>query len=780
MITRILALKNIGPFERWEWPHEGSADAPPAFGRVTVIAGENGKGKTTIAAVLRSLQDNDPGPVLERRRGRPSGGYEEFLAKVEHDGGDSALTSASGWVGPKPPLFVFDDTFVSRNVYEGLTVGSEQREALHELVVGEAGVQEAQKAEALAKEIAKTKKSQKELGEALSAGLQHLSINRILREVPPENATEQLTALDEDLRIAVQAAPIRALPDFTALPSLPEVPVDLVRDLLARPIQRVEEAAQRRAVEQLSRLGEGGPGWIQAGLDILGNAEGHHCPFCAQDLGETARSLISAYRAHFNNEYEELQRECERLAERIRRAIPDTLANDFKSSRDRLGEVHRQWTVHLPDLPDLPELPDLGAVLAAKRGLLEAIEGKRAAPSSLPVLGGEVVVALENWQRIATQIASIRAVAADVQRRSSDFKKAATQLDEASLKRRQAELQEWQRVAQPGFQQRLEEYRRTANLVEEKTKEFEATKASLQAYQDALFPKFRDAINAHLKAFGATFFLKDVSKTRGVKGGERRVDYVLGAASTTVKVSATPASGTPHFGSLLSAGDRRTLAFAFFLAWLAEKNLDGATVVCDDPTTSLDIDRRSRTVTELMGLARRGAQLVVLSHFEPLLLDLEDRTNRSGLADRGQPVTCSCLRIEGGSHQSQLVAHQLDRRPRLVRHRDAVRAFVKGETADQRGIPNECRKLLEGLVQFCFPDHYRPGGCLKDFCEQVEPLINGGLLERATFDEIRNLRDFFNPESHFQPAEEPTASEVRTHAERLLHLAQVRLGELTE
>jgi hypothetical protein len=38
------------------------------LGRLTLVYAENGRGKTTLAAILRSLTSGDPIPIAERRR----------------------------------------------------------------------------------------------------------------------------------------------------------------------------------------------------------------------------------------------------------------------------------------------------------------------------------------------------------------------------------------------------------------------------------------------------------------------------------------------------------------------------------------------------------------------------------------------------------------------------------------------------------------------------------------------------------------------------------------
>ena len=57
MIRHIRLLRNIGQFDSVD------AAATIALTQLVLIYAENGRGKTTLAAVLRSLATDDPEPV---------------------------------------------------------------------------------------------------------------------------------------------------------------------------------------------------------------------------------------------------------------------------------------------------------------------------------------------------------------------------------------------------------------------------------------------------------------------------------------------------------------------------------------------------------------------------------------------------------------------------------------------------------------------------------------------------------------------------------------------
>ncbi|HYA44213.1 MAG TPA: hypothetical protein VED59_01295, partial [Acidimicrobiales bacterium] len=101
-----------------------------------LIFAENGRGKTTLCAVLRSLQSGDPAHVFGRTtlgaRGAPE-------IRVLLDCG-TATFSTGAWSATVPDLAIFDSTFVSENVYSGDTVDLDHKRNLYRVIVGKQGV----------------------------------------------------------------------------------------------------------------------------------------------------------------------------------------------------------------------------------------------------------------------------------------------------------------------------------------------------------------------------------------------------------------------------------------------------------------------------------------------------------------------------------------------------------------------------------------------------------------------------------------------------------------
>ena len=120
MIEEIIDFKGIGML------HEAVPDGGLTLSQAVAIYAENGRGKSTLSHLLRSLSDNDCTAVSARRALRQE---DEPSAEVRIDGAKHTLSHGS-WDRTCEGLYVFDDRFVEENVCEGTRVGAEHLERL--------------------------------------------------------------------------------------------------------------------------------------------------------------------------------------------------------------------------------------------------------------------------------------------------------------------------------------------------------------------------------------------------------------------------------------------------------------------------------------------------------------------------------------------------------------------------------------------------------------------------------------------------------------------------
>src|SRR5450759_690767 len=104
LLNRLQLFRNVGQFDS-----VATAAAIP-LARLMLGYAENGRGKTTLAAIFRSLATGDPLPITERHRlAAPN----PPQVVIECTGGPPpAIFQNGAWNRTMPDIEVFDDSFV--------------------------------------------------------------------------------------------------------------------------------------------------------------------------------------------------------------------------------------------------------------------------------------------------------------------------------------------------------------------------------------------------------------------------------------------------------------------------------------------------------------------------------------------------------------------------------------------------------------------------------------------------------------------------------------------
>lgn len=174
--------------------------------------------------------------------------------------------------------------------------------------------------------------------------------------------------------------------------------------------------------------------------------------------------------------------------------------------------------------------------------------------------------------------------------------------------------------------------------------------AALRTYTASTIDQKQKLINDLLESFGARFQISQ-TKTNFI-GREANVHFCISIGDHHVDAGERQ-EDKPCFTTVLSAGDKSTLAFSFFLLQVRESNaFSASTIILDDPFSSQDLDRQWETTSQIRALARDACQVIVLSH-DPRFLALIEKNSR------GQ---CSSFQInctEGGVDRFQAGIQQM-------------------------------------------------------------------------------------------------------------------------
>jgi len=189
----------------------------------------------------------------------------------------------------------------------------------------------------------------------------------------------------------------------------------------------------------------------------------------------------------------------------------------------------------------------------------------------------------------------------------------------------------------------------------------------------------------------------------------------------------------------MSAGDRNTLAFAFFLVQLSQRpDLADLTVIFDDPLTSLDRFRQQFTRDQIRTVEKKAKQVIVLSH-EPAFLQLI----ADGF-DEGQ-IRLLYLSRDG---LTDTTIRQWDMSTELAPgyHKDVatLTAYYHGDAEDLRAVVRCIRPVMEGYLRSTYHSSFPDGEWLGGMIARIRDTTAGHPLDLAkpALSDIESLNDY--------------------------------------
>jgi len=756
MLQKIISLKNIGRFR------DCTAAGDVTLRRFTLFFSENGRGKTTLCAILRSLFTNTPALIIGRTTLGSVGAPEAHLLFT----GNSAVSFRNGaWSTAYPHIAVFDGTYISENVFAGDFVDTDHRRNLYRVIIGARGVAFATRIT----EIDALVRSKNEEIRTGRAGLQ--------RHMPPGMTAEQFVALPADaavgekfvlkereLQAAQQAAQLQQRPGLENI-TLPLFDPRFAQ-LLAKTLPDISADAERRVTAHIAahRMEGRGEPWLTQGLGYAADS----CPFCGQALDGIA--LIQAYRDYFNREYLALREEVTRHRGDVDDAFGDRMAGLVEQTLLRNNNAVEFWQAYCqivaPVLAEAGRTADIAGAL--RRAAQSLLDRKAAAPLEAVPPDEAYTQALANLDALRASIAAYNNAVAAANALISAKKREARAADAATIQRALATLKAQKARHTPDVQALCDAdaaRQREKNALEE---EKNRTREQLDAHTVAVIARYGDSINRYLERINAGFRI--TPPTHNYRGGSPSTSYQIVINQRAVDLGdATTPLDRPSFRNTLSAGDRSTLALAFFFAEL-EQDADRArkTIVFDDPFTSLDAFRRNQTVHQVYKCADGCLQVVVLSH-DPGFLKL--------LWDRIPPADRKTLQLARVGEENTTVAEWDIEKAVQARFRadiDTLQRYFSSTEGEPRDIIQKIRPVLEGYCYNLYPTQFPEGDALGEIIGKIRAVGAGHPL-REILDELDELnlytRRYHHGENPNNAAVEPVnAGELQGYVRQTLRL----------
>jgi wobble nucleotide-excising tRNase len=718
--------------------------------KLTLVYAENARGKTTLAAILRSLSTGEPLPINERRRLGATNAPEAIIECG--DATSPACFQNGAWSRTCPELLVFDDFFVDRNVYSGMEVHAEHRQNLHDLILGATGVALAQRVDQLAAQIRTHNTELREKSNAIPPVERYgLSVDDFCGLTEKPDIDQAITEAEQRLAALKNANNVRSASQFTSL-SLPELQATSISGLLATTIGDLDRQAAESVRAQFASLGAGAEEWIAKGMRFAvppsASQESNDCPFCKQPL--TASEIFECYRSYFGQAYTLLQN---RIATQ-KKLIETVLSGDALAGFQRQVEAAQRLRQFWSQFTRVPEINiDTTAVAnnwqQFREKILIAIAVKQADPLTEAAFTQDVLDAIRDYESNVTFVRTVSealvAANVDISRTKESVAGGNTATADAELKRLRAIKARHGPANLPLCQAYLTE--KAAKTAAERDKAI--AQQALDAHRATVFPSWQTAINTYLSRLGAGFTIVKIESQP--TGGRPSCVYCLLINGHEVPVAGGTTTTNHTFKTTLSAGDRNTLALAFFLASLdQDPHRANRIVVLDDPMSSLDKHRRLQTIFEIRHLLPNVGQVIVLSHDEFFLFEVYDRVAPRNAQRTVTDTTALC--VGRGTTGSTIQEWEIESE-KLGRHDKRHALLIQFNTTgrgDSLKVAQSIRPHLEHYLRVACPDQFRDGEMLRDFRNRARSARQGGtpIISENKFTELDQIVEYSNDFLH--------------------------------
>lgn len=762
MIERINVIRNVGQFLSTT-----SGNGFP-LSRLTLIYAENGRGKTTLAAIVRSLGRNAPEIIAERAR---FGATHRPHVVMQKDGTTVSFNDNS-WDQVVPNIVVFDDEFVSQNVYSGLLVEAGQRQNLHGLILGSQGVTLANLLQQLVEKIEEHNAALRQRREAIPEKIRRgLSVEEFCALPEQKDIGQLIQEVERKLAASRERTRIATAPLFESL-ALPNINVDEINAILAKDIPSLDREAISQVQRHLAHVGTGGEAWVSEGMKCLTNNDLEACPFCGQELSQAP--IIEYYRIYFSRAYADLKEQVTAVIQSLETSHGGNQIASFERMVRVAVERQTLWSQFVDVSAISIDTETIARDWETARQLLrKTLTDKLASPLDPIVLNSETLAAISTYEKHDRLVADVNERINTANAKIVELRQNATSNDAGRLSSEANRLNAIKDRHTPEISALCEDYLNEASAKKQTEQERNNVRDALKAYSEDVFPKYQRTVNAYLEKFNVGFHLDRLSPTQVRNGSTCTYNIVVN--NTPVPVT-TGEPGQPSFRTVLSAGDRNALALAFFLSSIDEDpGREDKIIVIDDPVSSLDDHRGVRTIQEIRHLSDNVQQVIVLSHTKGFL---------AGISERADSSTTSALRIKRDGSGSALAewAVEQDAYTEHDRDHERLRNYIHGETDASRDVAAAIRFVLERYFRVAYPDQFPPGLTLGPFVDKCRRKVGTSdeILSPEDTRELDDLKEYANRFHHdTNPAwrsAQVNDAELVGYVRRVLHFTRRPVG----
>ncbi|WP_186375054.1 AAA family ATPase [Yersinia similis] len=684
MLERISYIRAVGLL------HDVNA-AKFKLKKANFIYADNGRGKSTLASIFRSYSQSNPALIVNRKT---LGSTDEQKVELHFSNGNKTVFDKTAWDSKHTEMLVFDLDFVEQNVYSGGQVTPGQRQNLLNFAIGNSAVTAQSELDTAINYLSISSKKIKALTDKLSGIHSGQTLTSFIKLKKIGNIDEvikltniRITAAEKNLVIQN-----KLLPQHIELPSLN---IDNLFLILNTSLEGIDLKAEERVKQHIAEHGGGSiENWLSQGAAFIKN---DNCPYCEQSLD--GLTLVTAYRTYFNKGYKDLVKSVSLLTTGIETRLGEHIIEKIKAAHQVAQSVYQSWLEYIAIQETSLDLTKITISLNQLKLLLLSLASNKI-NNPLDKVGSdkELLQCRALWTDVIDAIIDCNSVISE--------KNAAINLYKRNLASENLQLLKGDLLTQQMVKKRYEqpaldlitEYSAEKVIEKAATGVKDVKKAALNVIMIVTLNKYESAINNLLVKFGANFTIKEV-KFNYLGGGAPRSEYAIEMRGQNISLS----GGNPDFRSSLSEGDKRTLAFAFFIAVLQnDDQLSKKIVVVDDPMCSLDLNRKSNTVTILKEICVSCKQLIILAHDVYFIKKLRDEFSGKN------PIDTLLLKLKhanGSFSEIDNIDIDVACESKYFKHHRIVNEFIIGNAHNSAEVAKAIRPMLEGYLHSRFPNH---------------------------------------------------------------------------
>lgn len=753
MLERIADIQGIGLL------HQANGK-PYTCQKASLIYSDNGRGKSTFATILRSASTGNASLI---NACKTVDGTMPPKVVLQFGSGHKVIFENGAWSEQRSELLVFDADFIGRNVHSGGAVNTDHRKNLLEFALGEAAVAaRAAVDKTTADSKGETDKVQSILGK-LSSYHQGLSLAQFEKLPQVSDIDAKVAELQKRLTAANNVAAMHAKPVPKVLAE-PLFDVDGLFDGLALSLKDVHADAEKVVKQHIAKLGgKGAESWLSQGRQL---GSGTECPYCDQDISKN--DLIHAYQTHFNAAYADLKNRVALLQDMVAAGTTASIIDGFSKGVGVAAAQASGWNEHVTTPAISFDASAADAALGLFRDfVIDLARRKQAAPAEPLGSAEDKVKAASLWEQVLAPLRAVNVSIKTAEGLVSTYKAQLSSDSVPQLQQQIGQLEATKRRYEPNVIVLLAQLGAARVSAEAAEKAKKAAREELDTLMTTTLSKYQTSINRLLKNFGASFSIKGMSAN--FRGHAPRSEYGLLLRGKDVALE----GGPPSFNTALSEGDKRTLAFAFFIASaLEDSKLSDRIVVIDDPMCSLDLNRRHHTRTVLKKIHSKAKQLIVLAHDPYFLRDLRD-----ALRKEDKTALIAMFQLVAAPHNyTDFASLDIDKECESVysQHHRLLNEFSGGIGGEPMSVAKAIRPMLEGYLHRRFPGLIPKDLLFGQVVVQIRDAMVPSPLYHAKnlVDELNEINDYAGQFHHDTNPDADavviTASELKTIVDRAL------------